>query len=89
MIRVIDNNFSAILGSRLIKISQVARDTGISRTTLTNIYYKRSTYITFAVLNKLCEYIECGVDDLFPYVADIDRPREEECRSSDSSDGQE
>lgn len=55
------------------QISKVARDTGISRTTLTNIYYKRSTYITFAVLNKLCEYLECGVDDLFPYVADIER----------------
>ena len=72
---MIDNKFSAILGSRIIKISKVARDTGISRTTLTNIYYKRSTYITFAVLNKLCEYLECGVDDLFPYVADIERRR--------------
>ena len=69
---MIDNKFSTILGSKLIKISQVARDTGISRTTLTNIYYKRSTYITFAVLNKLCEYLECGVDDLFPYVADTE-----------------
>ena len=84
MIRVIDNKFSAILGSRLIKISKVARDTGISRT----IDYKRSIYITFAVLNKLCEYLGCGVDDLFPYVANIDRPREEGCRSDNSPDGQ-
>lgn len=53
-----------------------------------NIYYKRSTYITFAVLNKRCEYLGCGVDDLFPYVADIDRPRKEECRRSNSPDGQ-
>ena len=87
MIRVIDNKFSAILGSRLIKISKVARDTGISRTTLTNIYYKRSTYITFAVLNKLCEYLECDVDDLFPYVADSDAYRKEGCRSNNSPDG--
>ncbi|WP_211204828.1 helix-turn-helix domain-containing protein [Selenomonas infelix] len=87
MIRVIDNKFSAILGSRLIKISQVARDTGISRTTLTNIYYKRSTYITFTVLNKLCSYLECGVDDLFLYVADSDAYRKEGCCISKSSDG--
>lgn len=87
MIRVIDNKFSAILGSRLIKISQVARDTGISRTTLTNIYYKRSTYITFTVLNKLCGYLECGVDDLFPYVTDSDAYRKEGCRSNNSPDG--
>ena len=67
---MIDNKFSAILGGRLIKISQVAQDTGISHTTPTNIYYKRSTYITFAVLNKLCAYLKCGVDDLFPYIDD-------------------
>lgn len=86
---MIDNKFSTILGSRLIKISQVARDTGISRTTLTNIYYKRSTYITFTVLNKLCSYLECGVDDLFPYVADSDAYRKGGCHSDNSSDGQE
>lgn len=85
---MIDNKFSTILGGRLIKISQVARDTGISRTTLTNIYYKRSTYITFTVLNKLCSYLECGVDDLFPYVADSDVYRKEGCRSDNSPDGQ-
>lgn len=84
---MIDNKFSTILGSRLIKISQVARDTGISRTTLTNIYYKRSTYITFTVLNKLCSYLECGVDDLFPYVADSDAYQKEGCCISNSPDG--
>lgn len=85
---MIDNKFSTILGSKLIKISQVARDTGISRTTLTNIYYKRSTYITFTVLNKLCSYLECGVDDLFPYVADSDAYQKEGCHSDNSPDGQ-
>ena len=85
---MIDNKFSTILGSKLIKISQVARDTGISRTTLTNIYYKRSTYITFTVLNKLCSYLECGVDDLFPYVADSDAYQNEGCHSDNSPDGQ-
>ena len=85
---MIDNKFSTILGSKLIKISQVARDTGISRTTLTNIYYKRSTYITFTVLNKLCSYLECGVDDLFPSVADSDAYQKEGCHSDNSPDGQ-
>lgn len=61
---MIDNKFSTILGSRLLKITQVSRDTGISRTTLTNLYYKRSAYITFGVLDKLCKYLDCGVGDL-------------------------
>ncbi len=59
-----DNNLSQILGAKLIKISQVAKDTGISRTTLTNLYYKRSKAISGDVLHKLCDYLNCTVGDL-------------------------
>lgn len=59
-----DNNLSAILGERLIKVTQVAKDTGISRTTLTNLYYKRSKAISGNVLHKLCDYLNCSVGDL-------------------------
>ncbi len=59
-----DNNLSAILGERLIKVTQVAKDTGISRTTLTNLYYKRSKAISGDVLHKLCDYLNCSVGDL-------------------------
>lgn len=60
----LDNNLSAILGERLIKVTQVAKDTGISRTTLTNLYYKRSKAISGDVLHKLCDYLNCSVGDL-------------------------
>lgn len=60
----LDNNLSQILGAKLIKISQVAKDTGISRTTLTNLYYKRSKAISGDVLHKLCDYLNCTVGDL-------------------------
>lgn len=60
----LDNNLSAILGERLIKITQVSKDTGISRTTLTNLYYKRSKAISGDVLHKLCDYLGCTVGDL-------------------------
>nr|DAW90259.1 MAG TPA: Cro/C1-type HTH DNA-binding domain protein [Bacteriophage sp.] len=61
----IKNNLSAILGKRLIKISEVSDATGISRTTLTNLYYRRSSGITFEVLDKLCKYLNCDVGELF------------------------
>ena len=60
----INNNLSQILGKKLIKITQVAKDTGISRTTLTNLYYKRSKAISGDVLHKLCDYLNCSVSDL-------------------------
>ena len=52
------NNLSAILGKRLLKISTVSKETGISRTTLTNLYYKRSKSISGRVLNSLCSYLD-------------------------------
>ena len=60
----LDNNLSQILGEKLIKISQVSKDTGISRSTLTNLYYKRSKAISGNVLHKLCDYLDCSVGDL-------------------------
>lgn len=65
MINVIDNNFSTILGKKLLKISKVSKDTGISRTTLTNLYYRRSEFVSLEVLGKLCTYLDCSVSDLF------------------------
>ena len=61
------NNLSRILGDRLIKISEVARATGISRTTLTALYYKRCSGVSFETLDKLCKYLDCNVSDLLEY----------------------
>ena len=67
MNRLINNKFSIILAEKLIKISSVSRDTGISRTTLTNLYYRRSSIISFDVIDKLCNYLNCNVGDLFEF----------------------
>lgn len=67
---MIDNNFSAILGKRRLKISAIAKETGISRTTLTNLYYGRSEKISFDVMDRLCKCLGCGVGDLFEFKPD-------------------
>lgn len=54
----------------MLRISEVAGDAGLSRTTLTNLYYRRAQGITFETLNKLCEYLDCEVGDLFEYKPD-------------------
>ena len=59
-----NNNLSVILGEKLIKISTISKETGISRTTLTNLYYKRSNSISGDVLKKLCSYLNVTPDDL-------------------------
>lgn len=62
------NNFSKIIGAKRVKLSEVSRETGISRTTLTSIYYQENKAISFAVLEKLCVYLNCSVGDLI-YIA--------------------
>lgn len=73
---MISNKFSAILGERLLKISKVAEDTGISRTTLTNLYYRKTKCINFETLDKLCGYLGCTIEDILEYhpeeIHDID-----------------
>ncbi len=64
---MIRNKFSVILGEKLLRISKVSKDTGISRTTLTNLYFRRSCGIEFETLDKLCEYLDCEIGDLFEY----------------------
>lgn len=58
------NNFSKLIGAKKIKISQVAKETGISRTTLTDLYYERTTRVDFKTLNVLCKYLEITPNDL-------------------------
>lgn len=69
---MIKNNFSRLMGERLQKISELSEKTGISRTTLTNLYYRRCKAISFDVLDKLCTFLNCTVDDIIEYRNDGD-----------------
>ncbi len=53
-------HFARLLGERKLKISDVARDTGINRGTLTRLYYETSERIELEVLDQLCDYF--GID---------------------------
>lgn len=64
MSSITSNGLSALLGARRIKIATVSRDTGISRSTLTGLYYGKTKGVSFAVLGKLCEYLSCSVEDI-------------------------
>lgn len=55
---------AALMGNHKKKISEVARDTGISRTTLTNLYYETNQAVSFDTLSKLCSYFQCDIGDI-------------------------
>lgn len=62
-----NNNFSEILGARLISISTVQEATGISRKTLTDLYYRRTKNTKFDTLRKLCDYLQIPLSELIEY----------------------
>ena len=61
---IVNNSFSRLLGEKKLKISDVARETGISRTTLTALYYGKGEAISYKVLGTLCDYLDCGIGDI-------------------------
>ncbi len=61
-------NLSRIMGEKKLKISDVSRDTGINRGTLTRLYQETAERIDIEVMNQLCEYLECEVGELFERV---------------------
>lgn len=61
-------NFSALLGAKKLKVTDVMRDTGINRSTLTRLYHETTTRIDFETLETLCKYLECDIADFLQIV---------------------
>ena len=60
-------HLSKLLGERKLKIADAARETGINRGTLTRLYHETASRIELDVIDTLCHYFNCTVDDLFEY----------------------
>lgn len=58
---------SNILGERKLKVSDVARATGINRNTLYNMYKEETVRLEIDVLDKLCEFFNCNIEDLLEF----------------------
>lgn len=61
-------HFARLLGDRKLKISDVARDTGINRGTLTRLYYETAERLEVEVLDKLCDFFDIELHELIDRV---------------------
>ncbi len=68
--KLIKNNLSKIMGEKRMKITELSKVSGISRTTLTNIYYDRAGGIKFDTINKICKSLGCKIEDIFVFYDD-------------------
>ena len=61
-------NLSELLGRKKLKISQLCRDTGINRGTLDRLYYDNAQRVDLDVIEVLCKYLDCSIEELFTMI---------------------
>ena len=65
---MLKNNLSAIMGAKRIKIYEVEKISGISRSTITRLYYNQTNTVSFNTIENICKALNCTPGDLFEVV---------------------
>ena len=56
---------STLMGKARYSIQDVHLKTGLSRSTITQLYHDRATRIDFETIEKLCDLFHCDMTSLF------------------------
>lgn len=68
-------NLSRLMGEQKHSLQDVHRATGISRSTLTRLYYETNDAIHYETLNKLCQFYGCDLGELLEWAPDSEVAR--------------
>lgn len=60
-------NLSTLMGRKRYTIEDVHKLTGLSRSTVSNLYNDKATRVDYHTIEKLCLLFECEVDELLVY----------------------
>jgi putative transcriptional regulator len=69
---VIKCHLSRIMGEKKLRVADVARSIGVHRNAITLLYEETATRVDLETINKLCEFLECEIKDLFEFVREND-----------------
>ena len=61
-------HLARMMGERKMRIADVVRETGLSRTTVTLLYKETAQKVDLEALDKLCELFDCGISELLGKV---------------------
>lgn len=61
-------NLSTMMGEKRLKVSDVARDTGVHRNVITKYYRDEPALLSRDVISKLCAYFDCEVGELLEFT---------------------
>lgn len=62
-------HLARMMGEHKMRIADVARETGLSRATLTLLYKETAQRVDLDTLDKLCDLFDCALSDLLERVA--------------------
>ena len=63
-------HLARMMGERKMRIADVARETSLSRATLTLLYKETAQRIDLEAIDNLCKLFKCEVSDLLEYIED-------------------
>lgn len=61
-------HLARMMGEHKMRIADVARETGLSRATLTLLYKETAQKVDLEALDKLCQLFDCQLSDLLERV---------------------
>lgn len=61
-------NLPVLLAERRLKVADLIRMTGISKSTMHKIYNEQTSRIDFETMDRICEALDINVGDLYTYV---------------------
>lgn len=69
-------HLSTLMGRDKLRISDVVRETGLNRSTVTALYRETATRVELPAIDRLCRLFRCQVGELFEHLPDAagDRP---------------
>jgi len=69
----VKSRLSTLMGENRFNIGHVHEKTGLSRTTISNLYHDRMERIDYTTLSKLCELFDCSVGDILEYYKENEK----------------
>lgn len=61
-------HLSKLMGERKLKVIDVARATGLNRSTISALYREEAARIEISAMDTLCCFFDCSVCDLFEFI---------------------
>ena len=68
-------HLSRILGEKRITQAELSRQTGIRPSTISDIYNEMSERLNVEHLDRICEYLDCNINDLIEYIPNVQKKR--------------